>query len=486
MKAMLLAFLFSIVPAWFAGTTDEGEDGTKKCERIVMVTHDGKVEVVGNVSATATVEILEGQPHAIALVRIDGVSDGRNEGAGLHRVVRMAHAKNRGWLGVSIGNVPDEVKAQLGDIEGAYIRNVVTDSPADEAGIQAHDIILAINGDDVGNDIGRAVKLIKGHNPGDEIEIVVLRGGDELPLTVTLGSRGDRGPLAFSWKMRTGPETEVEESIRTHGKMMLRGPGGEWTFKDLGDLGDLPGLPANIRMMLPQGGMRTFQFSGEGDEKSISITVERVDGESIAVEQADGGDITVTRRDEDGNETVTVYANEDELAGADEEAYELFENAGSRFVIHLDMDAMTNLEDFDFNFKFDFDSNEFHEHMAEWQEKLHESLEASREDYEGSFAVAQALIERLHDGVAMHGLPHFLRFGADGDGADGNFSGFNFRMGKPRHTFEVRPDGTIEVKLRKGDSELVQLYDDADDLADRDPKLYRKYEELMSAGDENE
>jgi len=55
-------------------------------------------------------------------------------------------------------------------------------------------------------------------------------------------------------------------------------------------------------------------------------------------------------------------------------------------------------------------------------------------------------------------------------------------MGKPKHSFEVRPDGTIEVRIRKGDSELVQLYTNERDLQKRNPELAEKYADLMEAG----
>ena len=54
------------------------------------------------------------------------------------------------------------------------------------------------------------------------------------------------------------------------------------------------------------------------------------------------------------------------------------------------------------------------------------------------------------------------------------------RPGKADHTFEVQVDGTIEVRLRKGDSELVQIFEDAGDLKHRSPKLYKKYKALSS------
>ncbi len=55
---------------------------------------------------------------------------------------------------------------------------------------------------------------------------------------------------------------------------------------------------------------------------------------------------------------------------------------------------------------------------------------------------------------------------------------------KPKHTFEVQIDGTIEVRIRKGDSVLVRRFEDEDDLARRSPGLYDKYEDLLDAEDE--
>jgi len=57
-------------------------------------------------------------------------------------------------------------------------------------------------------------------------------------------------------------------------------------------------------------------------------------------------------------------------------------------------------------------------------------------------------------------------------------------LGKPKHTFEVQTDGTIEVRIRKGDSELVQRFADEDDLAQRSPKLYKNYKKLMALENE--
>ncbi len=70
--------------------------------------------------------------------------------------------------------------------DGATVHEVVEGSPADEAGVEAGDLVLEIGGKTVGDAAGM-VDLIGGHRPGDEVDVVVLRGGEKRELKVTLG-----------------------------------------------------------------------------------------------------------------------------------------------------------------------------------------------------------------------------------------------------------------------------------------------------------
>ncbi|MCH7703566.1 MAG: hypothetical protein IIB61_00510 [Planctomycetes bacterium] len=74
--------------------------------------------------------------------------------------------------------------------------------------------------------------------------------------------------------------------------------------------------------------------------------------------------------------------------------------------------------------------------------------------------------------------PHRFFFGPTDDDDNGAPKMFSMQFGTPRHSFHVNPDGTIDVTIRKGDSELVQTFSDAADLSRRKPDLYKKYEEL--------
>ena len=58
---------------------------------------------------------------------------------------------------------------------------------------------------------------------------------------------------------------------------------------------------------------------------------------------------------------------------------------------------------------------------------------------------------------------------------------FAFHTGKPRHRFDVNADGSIEVSIRKGDSEMSQSFKNEADMAQRRPDLYEKYEAVKAA-----
>ncbi|MBI5019666.1 trypsin-like peptidase domain-containing protein [Candidatus Gottesmanbacteria bacterium] len=95
---------------------------------------------------------------------------------------------NRPFMGVEYRMVTRQI-AVLNEIpEGAYIMDVVGNSPAERAGIEPEDIITKIAGEKVteSNDLARIVGKKK---VGDRIAITVWRNEKEVELTLTLGTQ---------------------------------------------------------------------------------------------------------------------------------------------------------------------------------------------------------------------------------------------------------------------------------------------------------
>jgi len=95
----------------------------------------------------------------------------------------------RGWLGVNIRPMTEEVAAVLGydAPKGAVIEAVSKDSPAETAGLKKGDIITAFAGTPVDElrDLTRAVATT---TPEETTEITVLRRGKPVTLEVTVGT----------------------------------------------------------------------------------------------------------------------------------------------------------------------------------------------------------------------------------------------------------------------------------------------------------
>jgi S1-C subfamily serine protease len=89
------------------------------------------------------------------------------------------------WLGV-------EMSAQL-TAAGALVQSVVPASPAEQAGLQPGDLIMAVNGQPV-LDPSDVATVIASERPGQQVQLQVQRGFQELTLVATLRSRPAGSP----------------------------------------------------------------------------------------------------------------------------------------------------------------------------------------------------------------------------------------------------------------------------------------------------
>lgn len=125
----------------------------------------------------------------------------------------------RGWLGVRIQTVSDEVAESLniGRARGALISGIVEGGPVADGPIQVGDIVISFNGRAITET--RDLTRIVAESPiGEALDVVILRDGKEQTVKVTLGRLEDE----VADNETAEPETAVE-------------PGAEGTAPDGGD-----------------------------------------------------------------------------------------------------------------------------------------------------------------------------------------------------------------------------------------------------------
>jgi serine protease Do len=116
----------------------------------------------------------------------------------------------RGWLGVHIQTVTDELADSLGldQARGALVASVIKDGPAEAAKIEAGDVILKFDGKDIGE--MRRLPRIVAETPVEEtVEAVIWRDKAEMTLSVTVGELDEKEPRVAS-RSRGGGKGQEE------------------------------------------------------------------------------------------------------------------------------------------------------------------------------------------------------------------------------------------------------------------------------------
>ena len=94
----------------------------------------------------------------------------------------------RGWLGVAIQDVTDDLAPTFGvpEREGVLVADVLKDGPAERAGLKTGDVIVEFAGTPIKEtpDLQRRVAAV---TPGQATEVKVVREGQTLTLPVTVG-----------------------------------------------------------------------------------------------------------------------------------------------------------------------------------------------------------------------------------------------------------------------------------------------------------
>ncbi len=96
----------------------------------------------------------------------------------------------RAWLGILGGTVTPTIAAEynLSIEKGAFIVEVVEDSPAGRAGLMEEDIIFEVNGEPI-NNMDDLIRDLQGRDVDEVITLTIFRGEEEMTLEVELEAR---------------------------------------------------------------------------------------------------------------------------------------------------------------------------------------------------------------------------------------------------------------------------------------------------------
>ena len=136
--------------------------------------------VLGIVKQTFNSEETENLISAIGITEIKGTLE------------RMSNRQEAAYLGINGIDVTQEANVSLGVPLGAYITEIIMDSPAMKAGIQSGDIITGINDVPI-TSFSQYTEVLAGYKPEETVNVVIKRQGSEeyreITIPIILGKR---------------------------------------------------------------------------------------------------------------------------------------------------------------------------------------------------------------------------------------------------------------------------------------------------------
>ncbi|HTY09800.1 MAG TPA: PDZ domain-containing protein [Bacteroidota bacterium] len=240
-----------------------------------------------------------------------GASAYAGEHNGNIQVFSTGGHQHGGWLGVSIQDITPklEKKKNLKDNNGAYVSDVLDDSPADSAGVKAGDVIVEFNGKAI-DDAGELLHIVQKTKPGTKTTVVVLRDSEKKSLAISVGKPPhERHAEAFAFAPPMARRMNIFGMEKTWGLQL----------SELNEqLGEYFGAP-NGRGLLVEAvdkksaGAKAGFKAGDVITKVNKNTVEELRDLSDALEDVDTGDkvdVQVIRKGAPTTLTVEIEDND--------------------------------------------------------------------------------------------------------------------------------------------------------------------------------
>jgi serine protease Do len=133
---------------------------------------------------------------------------------------QQSKSKKQGWLGVAIQDVTPKLARdkELKVKEGAYITEVVEESPAEEAGLKQGDVVTEFNNKkiEISEDL---TQIVRETAPDTKVNVKVNRKGESKTIAVTVGKQ--KRTSAFSLRVPHAPRVVVNMFGRVEGLELI-------------------------------------------------------------------------------------------------------------------------------------------------------------------------------------------------------------------------------------------------------------------------
>ncbi|MCG3136420.1 MAG: hypothetical protein HJJLKODD_00253 [Phycisphaerae bacterium] len=387
--------------------------------------------------------------------------------------------EQQGWLGVQLVEPDPVLAAQLGlENKGLVILNVSTGSPAEIAGLQQYDILLEFNGATVPSASGQLADRIRSMGAGQTVAIRYLRLAAPVDGQVVLQPRPTQSKIV--WKYESQPQEIFSQDYAAKARVFRRTPQGELILENVQEI---PELQNQLHMLidLPQ---------------KVQTQVWWEDGRLVKQHQVVEGDNTYYFRTIDKQPTIDVqrltvqngqenvqnhcYSSLEALRDADPTVYQIYCNhvqptATMTWVANTAPAQATTVDlarEHEWLAQLEAERAAQEAQLQRWQIMLKESLTESGELRQQALRKYQIALEQARQAEAQLQQLGSVEFAPENAMAPEALLTFRFM---------TAADGTLQVTVRQEDTELVMSFNSAEELREKKPRLFERYQKLQAS-----
>ena len=131
-------------------------------------------------------------------------------------LIEHGYVTGKPYMGVQVSSVPDYAQ-RYGISAGAYVESVAEGSCAQKAGLQAGDIITAIDDTAIDSSTALTAALSSGYKAGDTAKLTVIRNTETLTLSITFDEKNEQTEAANQIQQESNQQQQQQQSGGSYG-----------------------------------------------------------------------------------------------------------------------------------------------------------------------------------------------------------------------------------------------------------------------------